>query len=164
MNLRRNQNLNTVDSLYLELARDQKICSRQREFEIEREKQVTSYTKGSIHQFDIERGSRQRVFEIERVNCIQDFMVIQIYGMYTISTNLQYRKIKEVSDIVTKSEIQKSDYHGQSVLYLTYLTQFAFVTLNSMVEVIIYMIFDICQIIAWLGKQLQSVQTYKQTN
>ena len=28
----------TVDSLYLELARDQRICSRYREFEIEREK------------------------------------------------------------------------------------------------------------------------------
>ena len=37
----------TVDSLYLELARDQRICSRQREFEIEREKQVT---------VEIERG------------------------------------------------------------------------------------------------------------
>ena len=30
--------LHTVDSLYLELATDQRICSRQREFEIEREK------------------------------------------------------------------------------------------------------------------------------
>ena len=29
---------NTVDSLYLELARDQKICSRYREFDIERAK------------------------------------------------------------------------------------------------------------------------------
>ena len=62
----------TVDSLYLEPARDQKICSRQREFEIEREKQVTAYTKGLGLQFEIERGSRQRLFEIARVNCISE--------------------------------------------------------------------------------------------
>ena len=59
----------TVDSLYLELARDQRTCSRQREFEIEREKQVTAYTKRPRLQFEIERSSRQRVFEIERVDC-----------------------------------------------------------------------------------------------
>ena len=63
---------NTVDSLYLELARDQKICSRQREFEIERETQVNAYTKGLRLQFEIEKSSRQRVFEIERVNCISN--------------------------------------------------------------------------------------------
>ena len=60
----------TFDSLYLELARDQKICSRQREFVIERGKYVTAYTKGLRLQFEIERSSRQRVFDIERVNCI----------------------------------------------------------------------------------------------
>ena len=39
----------TVDSLYLELARDQRICSRYREFEIEREKYATANTKGPRH-------------------------------------------------------------------------------------------------------------------
>ena len=58
-----------IDSLYLKLARDQPIF-RDREFEIERKKQVTAYTNGLRLQFEIERGSRQRVFEIERVNCI----------------------------------------------------------------------------------------------
>ena len=77
------QNEGTVDSLYLELARDQRICSRQREFEIEREKQVTAYTKGLRLQFEIERGSRQRVFEIERVNCIFNFLHLLIKGLKT---------------------------------------------------------------------------------
>ena len=70
---------NTVDSLYLELAMDQRICSRQRVFEIEREKQVTAHTKGPRHQFDIERGSRQRVFEIERVNCMSNLCLLSKY-------------------------------------------------------------------------------------
>ena len=60
----------SIDSLYLELARDQRICWRLREFEIEREKQVTVYTKGPRLKFKIQRSSRQRVFEVEKVNCI----------------------------------------------------------------------------------------------
>ena len=68
-----------VNSLYLKLARRQTICSIQREFDIEREKQVIAYTKGPRLQFEIERGSRQRVFEIERVNCICRYACMYVY-------------------------------------------------------------------------------------
>ena len=59
--IRKLTNANTVNSLYLELAKDYKICSRQREFEIEREKQLQPTQR------DQDFSSRQR--EVRDTGC-----------------------------------------------------------------------------------------------
>ena len=93
------KNIDTVDSLYLELARDQRICSRQREFEIEKEKQVAAYTKGPRLQFEIERGSWQRVFKIERVDCMHLLLLPTLLS--------KKKKNSEITHIIIKKKFRK---------------------------------------------------------
>ena len=58
---------NTVESLYLELARDQIICSRQREFEIERVRDRERKIGYSLHKGTKTLVRDREKFEIEGV-------------------------------------------------------------------------------------------------
>ena len=96
----------TVDSLYLEHARDQRICSKQREFDLEKEKQVTAYTKGL---------RLREKFEIEGVRDRES----QLYCI-VLDTNKGVMTSNDVREECLECHMTSNDVKGEC--YITMMT------------------------------------------